>query len=495
MEDCYLEVDNVNDVARYLDEYTFFNLKYTCKLMGHELRKGFIQNASIRTNKIVHTVIKKRKNVFITGPAGCGKTYTVQKIIERGKKYDLNIEVTSTTGISACHFDGGKTLHSFARLRLAKMKKSDIQDRYDDSGRVYGGKKHWIKTDILVIDEVSMLGSRFFEKINLCAQLARGSNKVFGGLQVVLCGDFLQLPPVMDSYLFTSPDFMKIKMITYQMEESVRQNGDMRFFNLLNRVRKGELTDRDIDILQSKVRDSHTMVPDLLGFISPVLYPTNKMVNDTNISHFSSIHTEIVDSISCIDMLLKRVYNPTIKKYEYQHYMGNMGMNEALRKLSKAYSSKYPVLLEFKENVQYFLTANIDVEGKMVNGSLCLYKDGGLVFRDGNKLKIVKETHEFRQNKTIGYIHRFLPIEGDIFLLRKQIPLKLGYAVTIHSSQGMTLDEARIDIGKSVFTASQSYVALSRLRNLDGVSLSQFDPKKIRAPKKALEYYKQLFKD
>ena len=467
-------------IGDHLDTASFASLKAVDKDTYDLLSDiSYLQNAEMRSRRIAYEVLELRQDVLMVGPGGCGKTYTINKILELGKVKDMKIAVCSTTGISACNFDGGSTLHSFAKMGLATMTMEAIQDKYDNTGQVMGGGKQWRAFDLLIVDEVSMLGRRFFEKLDLCARLARNSKQPFGGLQVLFSGDFLQLPPVMDSFVFTSERWSKFKFKVFHLDIPVRQSGDTSFYRMLNRIRWGKIKNRDIRRLKNRIIEKE-LPTDAQGFRVPTLYPRNKDINPENNRVYSSLPQEEERVVYANDSIVRRtrenggwIYRPWVK----------MTIKQALKAAPKGYLVKYPTTIPLKKGAQYFLTFNVETGLGFVNGAISLYQgENRFLFRNGKVLEDMKE------------VTTFIPLGGNLYLKRSQLPLKLGYAVTIHSSQGMTLEQARIDIGDGVFTSAQTYVALSRVRRLDGVYLTSFNEDKIRCPKKAAEYYRKLLK-
>lgn len=465
-------------LAPSLDVKTFVALRSTCFGLYDRLRNPrFIQNAEARTQRVVWEAVIMREDVLLLGPGGCGKTYTLQAVMEACQERGLEYAITSSTGISACNFKDGRTLHSFSKLGLALMTYEDILDKYEATGSIPGGKTHWNEIDLLLIDEISMVGKRFFEKIDLCAKLARDSDEPFGGLQLVCSGDYLQLPPVMDKFVFLSPEWRDIPFRVFYLEIPVRQNGDLRYFDLLQRIRLGEYTRRDLSSLERRKISSQdfSWKPDSKGFYPPKLYPQNKSIEPENKAMFKQVPGKTEQRVEAEDLILRKQgsgYIPT-----------NVSYQSIKEKIPKGFLVKHPKTLHLKKGAQYFLTFNLDVNRGLVNGAICLYLgQNRFLFRNG---KIITCNGRIKARANLG---------GGLALERVQLPFKLGYAVTIHSSQGMTLDKAVIDLGKKIFSQAQVYVALSRVRRLKGVYLLDFDPKKIRSSKQAIKEYRRLEK-
>ena len=462
--------DIIREICEYLEPKEFRAVKLSCKklyVLTDEDR--FIQNATLLTIHTCYCVFEKKQNIFITGVGGTGKSYTLRKICELAPKYGRTHAITAPTGRAACLFEGGQTIHSFSGLKLAKITSEEIVENFKRYKKV-PGKKNWEEIDLLIIDEISMLGASLLEKINICARLSRGVNSPFGGIQIVFSGDFLQLMPVFDQLAFTSPVWNQLKFTTIHMTIPVRQCDDRNYFYLLNRIRTCTFTPQDIKLLKSRLLPYDE---DLM--IKPTkIYPKNIDVELINQAEFKKITNPIDFSAHAADVIVERiminhniVYRPST----------SISVAEARKKLEISLLRQCPNLIEFKVDGQYILTMNLNVKAGLVNGARCVYLGNGtFMFVKGCILTI--KPHEF-----------FFPLANNLYLKRLQLPLKLGYATTIHSSQGMTLDLAKMSLGKDVFDDSMTYVALSRVKSLDALYLTDFDPSKIKASPLALKFF------
>ena len=466
--------DTWYEIAKYLDLASFKSLLLTNKKLNSILLSANLsQNAGLKTEQICVQVLKNKQNVFISGPGGCGKTYTMKRICTLAPKYKRKHVITATTGIAATNFENGVTIHSFSGLGLAKQKLEKILAEYEEKNRI-PGKLRWQSIDLLLIDEVSMLGANLLEKLDLVARLARDNDLPMGGIQVVLSGDFLQLPPVGDRYAFLSPVWTQLKLQTYSMNIPVRQGEDLQFFHLLNRIRTNTFDQKDMNTIAARV------IPfDENALIKPTrIYSTNSKVEEVNQIKFNELTTPIEYVFNAHDAVVKRTMVNGRWIYELST---TLSISDARNQLRSRLLHTAPDIISLRAEAQYILTQNLDVKRGLVNGSRCVYT-GEQLYQFTDSL-----------SRTIHPVRFCFPLGNDFFLIREQLPLRLGYAVTIHSSQGMSLDCAVMDLGKELLSNCNSmvYVALSRVRKLESLYLVNFEPKKVRANSNALNFYLQ----
>lgn len=399
------------------------------------------------------------RNIFLTGPAGTGKSYCVNLLF---KFLDLNgvfYGKTATTGVAALNI-GGVTLHSWSGMGLAEEAGMELIDRVKDNPKASARIKN---TKVLIIDEISMAKSDLIEKLDIVCQVIRDREKPFGGIQVVFVGDFMQLPPVFknlaeEKFAFESQAWSDAKVRTIHLTEIVRQHDEPHFAKLLNEIRMGGA--EDYTLLASCV--DRTFPND---GIKPVkLYCKNIDVSKHNHDQLKKLKGE--------------------SKFYYSADTGGEKWMQFFEKNCPA-----PTTLELKEGAQVILLANLDVALGLVNGSVgtvlkCYDNCVDVQFECGPQ---IIETHkwEVKQNE---YDSLTGSMKKVVIASRNQIPLKLAWAITIHKSQGSTLDRAEIDVGEA-FAAGQVYVALSRVRNLKSLKILNFSPHTIKANKKCLDFY------
>lgn len=397
--------------------------------------------------------IKGGKNVLVTGGAGVGKSFLIRKVIEENPL----IHVTASTGIAAVNV-GGKTIHSFAGIGRGEEDADELYQNVKKYRRIFEKIKY---AKSLVIDEISMLDGELFDKIDYVFSKIRGKSAAFGGMQVVLFGDFLQLPPVekdgeKKQYVFQSAAFNYGKFKIHYLKQIHRQK-DEKFSSSLNKIRMGEVTDEVISFFEPRI--GVEPAPDKVVIN---LFSHNWKVDQVNKEKLKSLPGKPM-------------------KYMWQA----KGDPSALKGLE----NNCPALefLELKEGATVLCLANIDVDSGICNGSvgkLVRFEAGQPVVRFNNGVEMIVprnrwEVKEIKNGKrvTTAYI--------------EQYPLKLGWAISIHKSQGQTLDSARMDLSKC-FAPGQVYTALSRVRSIDGLYIDAIDWSGCKADPICVEFYKNL---
>lgn len=398
------------------------------------------------------------KSVFITGKAGTGKTALLKHFIQEyiAEHGIISLGITSTTGISAILLKG-TTLHSYLGIGLGTASEGVLIETV----KRFPYLDRWRGLRTLIIDEVSMLSYTLFVKLEKMAQVLRFSREPFGGIQLVLCGDFLQLPCINDRFCFEAEDIWKACITKTFYFKNIMRQSDIEFQTCLSEIRLGILSEKSMALLQTrekKCRDKK--------FKPTKFYATNREVNSVNTKELEKIAQESGEIFE---------YNMTITAMDPKR-------KEALTKFIKT-NVIVPDLVELAVGCQVMLLSNIDIENGLVNGSR------GVITQFINGYPEV----EFINGKTLIIKYHSFDVEeyGKKVACYTQIPLKLAYAISIHKSQGCTIDYAEINMGK-IFEYGQAYVALSRVKTLDGLFILNLDPKKIKAHPKALEYYNSL---
>ncbi len=417
------------------------------------------------------------KTLFITGAGGVGKSFLIHHIVQTLESINKRVAVTALTGCAALLLGRkAKTVHSWAGVGLAK----DTPQVLASAMKKYGSKalRRWILTDVLIIDEVSMMTCEFLEKLDMVGQMLRKSQKPFGGIQVVFVGDFFQLPPVIKAddtqakgqFVFESPVWKQMVSKVIHLTKIVRQS-DPVFQGILTEARQGTLSNKSIEIL--KARQDESWQKDL---IRPTLLFSRRaeveMINEANLKQLKG----------CKQLFeAKTVFDSTLAKGLSKD---SPEVQRAIAKLDR--DAPYKPSLELREGAQVMLVYNLDQELGLVNGSR------GVI--EGFTDTVPPQPIVRFKGRSAG-----IPIAEQLWesdelegVYRAQIPLLLAYAVTIHRCQGATLDSALIDIGPSTFEMGQAYVALSRVKSLDSLYIYDFDPTAIKAHPKVVEYYKQL---
>lgn len=436
-------------------------------------------------------------NIFITGPGGVGKSALIKKIYEHSIRRMKNICVTAMTGCAALLLDcKAKTLHSWAGIGLGN---GSIETLVNKILRNKSCKINWKKTNILIVDEVSMLSLKLFEILDKIGKIIRNCQKPFGGIQLIFSGDFYQLPPVGNK---DEPDTMKFcfesdywnsvfhRNCQIQLTRIYRQKDDS-YTTILNQIREGKIKKKTNETLLQYVGRK---IPDDLIIEPTKLYPTKYMVDNINSNKMDLLDCETHEydlnylydvkvpglgsgsgSGSGSDGVEKKAYSPNDIKYEIESIANNILCDNKLK---------------LKIGAQVMCVINMNTQNDSRKGlEICNGSQGIVVgFNEINKNPIVKFN-----NGIIMDIERHIWTSDKIPGIGvSQIPLILAWALTIHKSQGSTLDVAEIDVGSGIFECGQTYVALSRVKSLDGLYLKSFDVSKIKINKKVKDYYESL---
>lgn len=393
------------------------------------------------------------ESVFLTGPPGAGKTYVLNQFIKRATKSGRTVAVTASTGIAATHI-GGTTIHSWSGLGIRE--ELGARDKLQLAGNSKLTKRY-NAADVLVIDEVSMLHGRRLDMVNEACKLLRKSERPFGGLQIILVGDLFQLPPVTrDS---TEMDFAHLSQAWQELDPKIcylseqhRQQED-GLLDLLEAMRRGELETSHEELLQSRMG---TLPSE--GQAVTRLYAHNVDIDTVNERHLSAITNE------------SQLYKMETK--------GGGAKVEQLRRSVLA-----PEVLELKVGAEVMFVANNPTAG-FYNGTRGKVVD----FRDD--LPMVELAGTGRRLKVSPHSWK-LEEDGKVRAEAAQLPLRLAWAITIHKSQGMSLDAAEIDLSKT-FTPGMGYVALSRVRSLDGLFLGGINAMALRMHEQIYELDRTL---
>jgi len=427
------------------------------------------------------------ENIFITGPGGCGKSYFIQQIYKVANQEGKNIKVTSLTGCSAILLNcKATTIHKWGCLGIGKGNELSIYRKIIQRKQTI----NYIDTDILVIDEISMLNQYLFEILNYLCKKIRNCDLPFGGIQIVASGDFYQLPPVCtdndniihSNFCFQSDLWNEIfeSHNQFVFDVNFRQNEDEDYYRMLEEIRCGTPSFDTIENLVVCSKKKYNEEEDA-GSKPTYIYPIKKMVDKVNQEEYKKlVETTNIRTYSYISGL-KHSENTISDKFikekdvknEYEHLLKN-GMFEQK--------------LELCEGCQVMCISNIDQELGLVNGSQGLVV--GFSNDENNKhFPIVK----FDNIDTEVIIREHCwSFESDENYCISQIPLILSWAITIHKSQGMSIEKAVVDIGNSIFQYGQTYVALSRVKSLKGLYLKKVNAQRIKAHPEVVRYYKKL---
>lgn len=406
-------------------------------------------------------LVSKGENVMMSGPGGTGKSFLIQYIVSLKSRllFDEShkMGVTATTGAAAVLI-GGTTLHSFLGIGLGVESVPELIKKLS----LYKNLTCWRSLQILIIDEVSMLSVELFDKLECISRLVRGNGKPFGGIQLILSGDFLQLPCIKGDFCFKSSQWKKCIPNVICFDEILRQT-DTEFHEILNRARFGKITVQDVKYIKSKCcLKNFTDTTDQPLLIKPTMLLCKRVDTDT------INNTE-----------LKKIKNVQIYEYTKTVVWSEKSDQKVLNSL------KYiPESVSLCVGAQVMLTVNLNIVEKLVNGSR------GIVVEFSESLGKPLPVVQFVDKKITVDLFKYNIENGQNvpIVTVSQIPLQLAYALTIHKSMGATLDSAYIDFA-GVFEYGQSYVALSRIKSLKNLYVKNLETSSFKAQPEALCFY------
>lgn len=382
------------------------------------------------------TILKTGANVFLTGEPGAGKTYVLNQYIEYLKDHAISVAVTASTGIAATHI-GGVTIHSWTGMGVKKNLTPQELDSLE--GKQYLWKR-FDTTKVLIIDEISMLSSDQFDTVDQICRAFKRNTKPFGGMQIIAVGDFFQLPPIskgeeVQKFAFESQSWKDAKLLVCYLKEQWRQE-DGSLLSILKAIRKGDI-EEGFPELEERLN------VEFEDIIRPTrLYTHNADVDDINLQELDKLETDLAS-----------------------YSMMGKGKDDLVEKLKESCLS--PEVLYLKPGAIVMCTKN-NFEAGYVNGTL------------GEVIEISKETGYptiiTNHGKTITIEPTTWAIDDGNKVLAQieQVPLRLAWAITVHKSQGMSLDAVELDLSRA-FEYGQGYVALSRARSLSGLKLLGFN--------------------
>ena len=478
--------DVEKQILSYLDEAAYMNFTATCREYRTYHSTHLWQNASTNTRKMLTKVLDEEKNVLLHGPGGCGKTHALTMLHKMAKRAGRRIVMTGTTGVSSTGMPEGMTIHSFSGLGKGTIPYDKlVQECTLSPTKAMTKYRQWRTIDILVIDEISMMGTRLFRLLDYLAKFIREDARPFGGVQVVVSGDFLQLPPIGDQFVFTCPAWEHLNLACVPFLSPYRQKADGAFFRMLQRIRMGLQTPHDIEKLESRQIDK---VPEFITqdvgkkIVPPFMFSRHQQVNDLNRQRLETLPVEeklVQAEDSFVVYTTRRDPITGENRSHREEYHGPpIVITPSLR---DRIEHRQPALLPLKHLAQYILTQNYRTHLKLVNGSVALFnaERGVLNFANGSDVDIasLRSTQYYRA-----------AAQSNVYLKRVQFSLRVGYAITIHSAQGMTLDQAVVNAGTSVFASAQTYVACSRVRNLKDLYLLDFNVRSLKVHKEARKH-------
>ena len=411
------------------------------------------------------------QSIFLTGPGGTGKSFLLKVLYDEFNKTGKKMAVTAMTGCAALLLGPhAKTLHSWAGIGLGRDPADVIISAISKNGKK---KKNWRDSDCLVIDEVSMLTPDILQLLDTVGRSVRKNRDIlFGGLQIIFVGDFYQLPPVGDVAKFAfQSDIWKATVKKTVCLTKIHRQSDPVFQKILLEARQGELTDESCEILMTR----KGLKLKGLQIRPTLLFTRNADVNAINTKELMKLESD------------KKVYKvSTASERDHAEYCGKKDFEKLqndkpddsdyrIQKLDK--DASYVTELHLKVGAQVmYLKNNSSDDFALVNGSrgvVTALRDDGVMVQFISGLYFVK--HHIWQS--------------DDYVFRKQIPLRLAYALTIHKAQGASLDSAMVDIGPATFEYGQAYVALSRVRSLEALYVYDLDKRAFKVHSAVKEFY------
>jgi len=421
-----------------------------------------------------------KQNIFITGPGGTGKSELIRKIYSHATLTRRNIQVCALTGCAAlllrCR---AKTIHSWSGIGLASGTTESIVKKVSTN---YFKCKDWRKTSILIIDEISMMSKKVFEMLDLIGKAIKKNNKPFGGIQLIFTGDFYQLPPVGDpettQFCFESDLWTETFPISnHIMLTQIFRQTDPVYSSILNQLREGRLKRSSVSILEKQV--NKPMPADSTIARPTKLYPVRNKVEQINHSEMDKLGTGVETFTTQYVLNLAMTAAERLERASFTQDQIDAELNYLQSNLL------CDSTIELKVGAQVMCVVNIETTSGAVlcNGSqgiITRFNDFKLpVVRYTNGCEVVMSYHVWQSE--------LIPGIGV-----SQIPLILAWALTIHKSQGATIECAEIDVGSSIFECGQTYVALSRVKSLEGLYLTSFDVNKIKINRKVRDFYANI---
>ncbi|CAE6470939.1 unnamed protein product [Rhizoctonia solani] len=457
---------------------------------------------------ILDKITQDRTSVFFTGSAGTGKSVLLREIIQRLREIigdPAKVQVTASTGIAALNV-GGITLHSFAGIGLGESPISDLLMKIRGTKSTY---HRWLKTEVLIIDEISMVSAGLLDLLDRLAREVRQNRRPFGGIQLVVSGDFFQLPPVPDEknssagielgcqFAFEANCWKGVFPHAYKLTKVFRQT-DTVLVRLLNELRLGIATDETIKILTELRRPIKCND----GILPTGIYPLRRSAQNANISHLAKLDTR--EWTHC-----------SLDKYGKDKYGYPVRVSDAEVMLEK----RAPKTLLLRVGAQVMCTQNIPESG-LVNGSIGRVVDfitpekaldqgypiagAAITISDDGRPQRPSIKQQFKRQSwpLVKFVNSGVilmpPVDfvldndaGRMRASRRQVPLILAWALTIHRAQGQTIDRLSVNLANT-FAPGQAYVAISRCKTLEGLQVLNFSPSFVFVDKKVIEWDKNL---
>lgn len=443
----------------------------------------------------------KGHNIFITGSGGTGKSKLIQCMVDYIKTEQKKVcQVCALTGCAAVLLGiSALTIHSWSGIGLGKLPKEKMV--------YYLLKKQkyvvrWRNTDVLILDEVSMLSVHIFEMLDYVGKIIRKNSAPFGGIQLVFCGDFFQLPPIGNAenpktsmFCFESPIWLKTFSIQNHIElKRIFRQKDAVYVDILQNIRRGVLTEENANVLASRVGAEY-VEEKFNGCIPTKLFAIRSKAEHINNSHYNAIDNEekvfTTKILTMCASYLETGAPLSLEEIQRSRHLSAEQLGFEIENLITN-GARTQREIKLKIGTVVMCTVNYDLSIGICNGS-----QGIIVGYAKNTMSTRYDATGFEYVPLVKFSSGItIPIGESVWQSDEyptiaviQIPLTMAWAMTIHKIQGATLTLAEMDLGKSIFEYGQTYVALSRVQSLDGLFLTSFNGNKIKANPKVIAFY------
>lgn len=448
-----------------------------------------------KEQKYALDLFKRGENVFLSGPGGTGKTKLIECFVQHCVQHNIKHQVCALTGCATILLPkmcNARTIHSWSGIRLCKGENAKI---VENALKYKKNKSNWKSIRVLIIDEVSMMSLKVFNVLNEIAKRAQFNSTPFGGIQVVFVGDFYQLPPVSsqedvdsEKFCFESPLWSQLfPLNNVVLLKTIFRQDDPKYKEILLQIRESTLTAENSDLLETYV--NREFDPSKYNGIVPTkLYPTRYKTEQLNEKMFSQLKGKCFQ-FQYIAKLNCKTHLDSNQPLSVNHLMKCSNISQQMKEFEVRQlmnSSSYPDILYLKVGAVVMCTINLDMDNGICNGSQGIITNiletaqgpvPEVTFVNGIKKQI---SIQYRQSEDYPSI------------AVGQIPLTLAWALTIHKIQGATLNMATIDVGSQIFECGQTYVALSRVKSLDGLYLSAFNSDRIKTNAFVKSFYDSI---